>query len=122
MNGWVVLCGALIVAIGAWGFARPTALLDLASRLKAPGMLWGVAALRLTIGIVLVISASGTRWPVFIESLGWIALVSGVITPFFGGERLGRMIDWWTARPPGLIRAWCVLALALGGAIVFAGT
>jgi hypothetical protein len=122
MNGLVVLCGALICAIGAWGFARPAALLDLASRLKAPGMLWGLAALRLAIGGVLVISASGTRWPGFIQVLGWVAMISGVITPFFGGERLGRVLDWWTARPAGLIRAWSVLALALGGAIVFAGT
>jgi len=122
MNGLVVLCGALIFAIGAWGFAQPAALLGLASRLKAPRMLWGVAALRLVIGCVLLISASETRWPGFIQTLGWIALVSGVITPFFGGARLARILDRWTARPPGFIRAWCVLALALGGAIVFAGT
>ncbi len=51
-----------------------------------------------------------------------LAIVSGVITPLFAGERLRRLRDRWTSRPPGLIRAWGLVALALGGALVFAGT
>ncbi len=122
MNALVMLFGASIVAAGAWTLARPEGLLAFVDRLRAPGALWGIAALRLVMGVVLVSAAAGTRWPAFIEVLGWLAIVSGVITPFFAGERLHRLLEGWTSRPPGLIRAWGVVALALGGALVFAGT
>ncbi len=122
LNALVMLFGALIFAAGAWSFSRPEMRVAFLGRLRAPGALWGIAALRLVMGIVLVSAAAGTRWPAFIEVLGWLAIVSGVIMPFFAGERLGRLLDWWTSQPPGLIRAWGLVALALGGALVFAGT
>lgn len=117
----VLLIGGLILAAGLVGMAKPDAFVTFARRfLRLPGALWLAAALRIAIGVVFLLAAPDTRWPVFVQVFGWIAIVVGVITPFFG-SRLEVMLDWWTSRPPGFIRAWCVPVLALGGAIVFAG-
>ena len=121
MNSWVVLIGALVVGIGAFGVAQPERLMAGLARMLSPGALWGVAALRVAIGIVFVLAAPGTRWPLFIEGFGWFAIAAGVITPLFG-SKLEPVLHWWQSRPPVVIRAWCTFALLLGGAIAFAGT
>lgn len=118
----IVAVGVLIAGLGVWGLARPADFTAQVDRLRAPGPLWVLAALRLGIGAVFLLGAAGTRWPTFVQLLGAVAVFSGLITPLFAGERLRPWFDWWTTRPPAVIRAWGVAALALGGAVIFAGT
>lgn len=122
MNALVMLFGALLCAAGVWVIAQPRSFTSFLTRLQVPGALWSIAALRIVMGVTFVLAAPPSRLPIFLEVLGWVAVVSGLITPFFGGERFGRLLAWWTARPIGFIRAWGAVALVIGGAVVFAGT
>lgn len=122
LSALVIVSGAVILAVGAWGMVSPARLVAFLGRLRAPGALWALAAVRIGMGAVFVLAAEGSRWPTLLQAIGWLAIVAGLVTPFFGSARLARMLDWWVSRPPGFIRAWCAVALAIGGAIVFAGT
>ncbi len=43
-----------------------------------------------------------------------IAVAAGLITPVLGLARIGRLIDWWSAQPTIVLRAWAAFALAFG--------
>jgi hypothetical protein len=122
MSAVVVAIGILIIAGGVVGMTRPATLFAVLQRFRTPAGVWSAAALRIAMGLVFLAAAADTRWPLFIQVMGWLTLAAGVMLPIVGVERFGRLIDWWMARPQGFVRAWCVVALALGGAIAFAGT
>lgn len=118
----VVVVGALIIAAGLVVLLRPLVFFAALDRVRTPAGLRSIAALRVVLGLVFLAVATDCRWPTFVQVLGWITIASGVATALIGAERAGRLIDWWQARPPAVIRAWGLVALALGGAITIAGT
>ncbi len=70
--------------------------------------------LRIVIGLVLIAAARQTGLPGFILVLGVIILLSGLLAPLLGYDRLLAFADWWANRPASLIRVWALLALFLG--------
>ncbi len=104
----------LIAAVGAVGVASPPRLLTLVRRIQTPRGLYLAAGLRLVLGAALVLAAPDSRAPGVVRVLGVIIFVGGLVTPLFGLERFRKVLDWWSARGPGFVRAWAVLALVFG--------
>jgi hypothetical protein len=82
--------------------------------------LYLAAALRVVLGVALFFAAPTSRAPELILILGVVIVVRGVITPFFGVERLRRLLDRWSARGSAFLRGWAFLALALGLSLAYA--
>jgi hypothetical protein len=120
MRFLTVLIGLFVVMVGVIGVAVPSALLRAADYAITPIGLDAAAALRIGIGIVLVLVAPTTRAPKLIRVFGAIAVVAGVITAAVGVDRARAMLAWETGQGTTLIRMGAVLALVLGGLIVFA--
>ncbi len=75
---------------------------------------------RIVVGLVLIAGAPETGLPTLVLVLGVISLLSGLLAPLLGYDRLLAFVDWWAARPAGLIRVWALLALALGLVLLYA--
>ena len=121
MTQLVAFFGVLIALLGATGLIRPAALVGWVDSLwRNLRGLWAVVALRLGIGIVLVLAAAECRYPTAIRVLGVISIVSAGLVPVIGLERVRALVSWWTARPPLLIRAWAVVAFAFGAFLIHA--
>lgn len=116
----VALFGGALVALGAVGFASPARLLAFVRTFLTQRGLYAVAAIRLVLGVALVAAAPASRAPDALRVLGVIAVVAGMATPFFGVDRFRRVLDWWTARGHGFVRAWSVIVMALGALLVYA--
>ena len=43
-----------------------------------------------------------------------IAVAAGLIAPVLGLARIGKLVDWWSARSTVVLRAWSAFALAFG--------
>ena len=114
------LVGLFIVAIGVCGLAAPHALLSAVQFVLTPGGLYLVAALRVVFGVVLVLAAPSSRAPRVLRLLGFIVIVAGLTTPFFGVDRARAVLDWWSAQGPAFVRLWAGLAVALGVFVVYA--
>ena len=112
--------GVLMAAVGILGVVSPDALLAIVSYSATALGLWVVAALRVAVGLVLVRAASRSRAPRALRVLGFVVLVAGLITPFFGVERARVVLEWLTARGPGLTRLWGAVAIAFGASIAYA--
>jgi hypothetical protein len=103
-----------IAAVGALGVAAPDRMLGIVRAFQSPAGLYTAAAIRLVFGIALFLAAPGSRAPELLRILGIIVFVAGLVTPLFGLERFGKLLDWWTARGTGFVRGWCVFTLAFG--------
>jgi hypothetical protein len=111
----VALVLSLLVAlIGALGVVSPSRLLRVVRLFQTRRGLYFAAALRLVLGVALFFAAPTSRAPEMLRLLSVIIIAAGLITPFFGLERFRRLLDWWSARGPGFVRAWAGVALAFG--------
>jgi hypothetical protein len=122
MTVLVVIFGALIAALGAAGVVSPRVLIGLVDSVwRGSRGIYGVVAVRLVLGVVLVVAAPDCRFPEIVRILGLLSLVSAVVLPLLGRERLRRLVEWWISRPGGFIRAWSLVAVAFGVFLGYAG-
>lgn len=108
------LSSLFVAGLGALGVASPRKLLPFARRFESRAGLNTAAALRLVLGTSLFLSALSCRIPRTMRVLGIGTIVSGLITPFFGVKRFGRILNWWEGKGTSFSRAWSMLALGVG--------
>jgi hypothetical protein len=80
------------------------------------------AALRVTVGIVLIVVAPTSRVPRTLRVIGAVVLVAGVATPLFRVERARAILDWESTPGTALIRVVAGLVFATGSFVAFAMT
>jgi hypothetical protein len=83
---------------------------------------WGIhfaIVLRLVLGAALVIAAPESRFPLFFEILGGIAIVAAVALLLMGRERLRKFVAWFERMPPAMIRVWLLFGIAFGAFLVY---
>lgn len=117
----VLIAGISLCLLAAWGIYAPQRLLQ-----SVKGMMdtdWGIyfaVIVRLILGVVLIITASDSRFPTVFLIVAWIAIVAGVAAVFIGREGLRRFTNWWFVRfSPSGIRLWLLFAMAFGGFLIY---
>jgi hypothetical protein len=110
----------LIVGLGALGVASPERLLSIVRRYETPGGLRVSAVVRVVLGVALFLAAPTSRAPDLIRVFGVISVAAGLMIPSLGLVRIGKMVDWWAARPAFVFRGWSMVALAIGLYLVWA--
>jgi uncharacterized membrane protein len=117
----VALMICLLTAVfGALGIASPARLLAVVRHFQTPMGLYFAAGIRLLLGVALLFAAPTSRAPGFINILGVLIIVIGVITLFVGLKRFRSLLDWWSAQGSAFIRGWAVLALLFGLLLAYA--
>jgi len=114
------LVALVIIVIGIVGLVAPNRLMTAAQYVLTPVGLYAIAALRIGMGLVLVLVAPTSRAPKTLRALGAIVLVAGLSTPLFGVERARGVAEWAAAQGPALLRSVAVVMLAIGSSIAFA--
>ena len=87
--------------------------------LTTSGLL-AIGAIRVGIGLVLILAAGRSRAPAALRVLGVVVLVAGVATPFFGVERSHAVADWAATHGTVVPRIAGALLLAVGAFVAFA--
>ena len=117
----VGLFGAAIVGLGVFGFVRPKGLVGWArSTWESRSGLHLAIVIRVVLGLLLLATASESRFPQTFRVLGWISLIAAVISPLIGIARLRRFVKWWADKPSAFIRTWSLTALGFGAFLVYA--
>lgn len=110
----------LVAILGAIAFAAPARALDIARAFDRPGGLYILAAIRLVLGVALVLAGPSSLEPEVVRALGILIGVAGILTPVVGVERQRRLLNWWSARGRAFQRAWAAVGLALGLFLAYA--
>ncbi|MDH3623001.1 MAG: hypothetical protein OES69_00285 [Myxococcales bacterium] len=109
-----------VLLLCTWGVLVPSRIVAFATRWTNRQGLWVAALLRVTFGIALWFAAPASRAPLFLQVLGILTILAGVSLPMIGLDRFTKLIEWSVERPPIVVRLWCLLGIALGGAILWA--
>jgi len=109
------LCCACIV-----GFVVPTLLTRLVPWfLQLRGALAIAVAVRLAIGVVLIVAAPDTRYPLAFQILGGLMLLAAAVLPLLGIARISRLVNWVAGWPPLAMRAWLCLGFGFGAFLLY---
>lgn len=85
-----------------------------------PGRFYTAGAVRIAMGLVLVLAASTSCWPKTLRVLGAMMCLQAVTAYSVGIERARAIMEWEVMQGHALLRSGAVVALASGAFIAFA--
>lgn len=109
-----LLFTGMIVILGLWGFFAPNSIGLFVRSWSTIGGMWLAVALRVFFATVLWFAAPLSRTETALRVLAGLVAISALVLPIFGFPRFQKMIDYWLKLPGGLVRGWCLVAIALG--------
>ena len=116
-----LLVALFTIVVGIVGIVSPDSGMTLRRSYYTPTGLYVGGAVRVAMGLVLILAASNSRWPRTLRALGTLMCLQGIAANLFELER-ARAIMEWEAMHTALLRAGAVVALVSGGFIAFAVT
>jgi hypothetical protein len=115
-----IMIGVLIMAQGVLGLASPTMLAGVVGTIQIAPVMYSAAVVRVLIGVILVLAASGSRAPKSLRCLGALIFLAGLLTPFIGLQFAQFVLAWWSDGGPAVVYVWAGALLLLGAFIVYA--
>lgn len=118
-----LLVGVFTIVVGIAGLVWPDTL-TMARRtyFATPSKLYAAGALRVAMGLVVILSAAASRAPKTLRLLGAIICMQGVTATFVGHDRARAVMEWETMQGHALLRVGAAVALVAGGFMIFAMT
>jgi hypothetical protein len=114
------LVAGIFVLIGLAGIVVPDRLVTVGRQAITPLGLLVVGALRVAMGVVLILAAPTSRVPRTLRVVGVVIVAAGLATPVFGVDRAQRVADWGIAHGSVFLRGAGLAMVAIGGLIGFA--
>lgn len=120
---------ALVVAlftivVGIAGLVSPDNVTTVRRQYFAtPVRLYAAGAVRMGMGLVLILAATTSRAPRTVRALGALMCLQGLAARLaFGPDRARAILEWETTQGTALLRAGAAVALATGAFLAFAVT
>ena len=85
-----------------------------------PSRFYAAGAVRVAMGLVLILAASNCRWPRTLRALGAVMCLQAVAANLFGLERARAIMEWEAMQGTALLRVGAAVALVAGGFMAFA--
>ncbi len=86
---------------------------------RTPGIHIIAVLVRAVIGIALLFSATGSKFPVIFQVIGWASLISAVVMILIGRDRFKRLIAWAVNVSSCYKRLGGFLAILFGGFLFY---
>lgn len=119
MSYVVMGLGLLIVLAGLVIVVKPNVLVDLVPGLLQGKKLFMVASVRLLAGCAMLVAAPQAHHPLFMEIIGWIAVLAGLLMMVMPPKAMQVIIGWVENFPVWLMRVFSPIVLAFGGYLVW---
>ena len=118
-----LLVALFTIVVGIAGLVSPEAG-TMVRRLyfAAPVSLYAAAALRVAMGLVVLLSAPASRAPKTLRALGAVMCMQGLTAALLGPDRARSVLEWEAMQGTALLRVGAAVALAAGGFMAFALT
>jgi hypothetical protein len=118
-----LLVALFTIAIGIGGLISPEGGTHIRRLYFAtPRGLYTAAAIRVAMGLVVILSATGSRAPKTLRALGAIMCMQGLSATLLGPEHARAVLAWEASQGTALLRAGAAVALVAGGFMAFALT
>ena len=118
-----LLVALFTIVIGTGGIISPESGTEIRRLYFAtPGRLYAAAAVRVAMGLVVILSATASRAPKTLRALGALMCMQGVSAALLGPEHARTVLEWEAGQGPAPLRVGAAVALAAGGFMAFALT
>ena len=116
-----LLVALLTIVVGVVGIVSPDSGMTL-RRLyfETPGRFYTAGAVRVAMGLVLILAALRSRWPWTLRVFGAAMCLQALVATVLGIERARAIMEWEGMQGNALLRAGAVVALATGAFVAFA--
>ena len=88
----------------------------------SPATLYPAVALRLSMGLVVILAARASRAPKIMRVLGGVMCLQALTASVLGPDHAREVMEWETMQGSAVLRVGAAVALAAGGFMVFAMT
>ena len=124
MRSAALLVALFTIVVGIVGLVSPDSLTTVRRLYFAtPVRLYAAGAVRVVMGLVVILCARASRAPRTLRALGAVMCMQGLAaTLFFGPDRARAILEWETMQGTALLRVGAAVALAAGGFVAFAVT
>jgi hypothetical protein len=89
---------------------------------SSPVTLYPAVALRLVMGLVVILAAGASRAPKIMRTLGVVMCLQAVTATVLGPDRARAVLEWETMQGTAILRVGAAVALAAGAFMGFALT
>jgi uncharacterized protein YjeT (DUF2065 family) len=114
MTTVALICGGLLALMGLTMLVRPQLMHATVARLDEGRVRYSIALVRLLLGCVLLATAADSRYPQFIEVLGWVLVVAGLVIVTLPPGFWRRFIAFYNRIPSGLLRFAPLMVIVFG--------
>jgi hypothetical protein len=116
-----LLIGLFTIVVGIGGLISPERGTEIRRLYFAtPARLYTAGAVRVAMGLVVVLSAAASRAPKTLRVLGAIMCMQGLSATLMGPGHARAVLEWETMQGTALLRVGAAVALAAGLFLVFA--
>ena len=119
----IIIAPLFAIVVGILGVVSPDSVMTV-RRLyfSTPVGLYTAGAVRVAMGLVVILSAPASRAPKTLRALGAVMCMQGLAATLFGPDRARAILEWEAMQGDALLRVGAALALATGGFVAFAVT
>jgi len=116
---WLVVVFTIIV--GIVGIAAPDSLTSVRRLYFAtPALLYPAGALRVAMGLVMILAAPTSRTPKILRAMGALICMQGLAATLLGPHRARAIMEWEAMQGHAVLRVGAAVALASGVFMAFA--
>jgi hypothetical protein len=121
MTQVIIAFGVLFVLLGFAAVLRPGKLIQIAHKVTVQTWLRVLAfALRVGIGVILLLAAPSTMFPLPVKLIGVLLIVSGILVLAIGNQGVQRIVSWTLGLGVPAVVTGGVLGIALGAFLIYA--
>jgi hypothetical protein len=121
MKPAALLVAVVTIVVGILGLVSPDSVTTVRRLYFAtPAGLYAAGAVRVAMGLVLILSASASRAPKTLRGLGALMCMQGLAATILGPDRARAVLEFEALQKTALLRVGAAVALAAGGFIAFA--
>lgn len=118
-----LLVAVFTIVIGIGGIISPESGIEIRRLYFAtPPRLYTAAAVRVAMGLVVVLAAAASRAPKILRALGAVMCMQGLAATLMGPDHARAIMEWETSQGTALLRVGAAVALAAGVFLAFAVT
>ena len=115
-----LLLGVIIAGFSIFGLAAPDEFVGVIGEIQKRITVYGVAAVRVVIGVVFLLAAGTSRAPFMLGVVGILIVLGGLVAPFMAAPLRQSVERWLADGSLTALRTWCGIALAMGVFAVWA--
>ena len=121
MRSAALLVAVFTIIVGIVGLISPDSLTT-ARRLyfATPVGLYAAGAVRVAMGLVVILNAPASRAPKTLRALGAVMCMQGLAATLLGPDRARAVLEWETMQGTALLRVGAAVALAAGCFLAYA--